>query len=1570
MKKLMTIALLALAAALSAEAKTYKTYNTVTYADDGGIDLGEWTRQFNKAVEYAEEKHIPLIAFFGNQGCPHCVAIEKKLGDKKNTGFQDWIVTNGIVMVYAVYKGTDMTDSLDLYRSFLDNTTFPIIGYYWLKPGETPRRHGQNRLTFDYQHSGEANNYPDKVMAYAKQYFYNKGYKPGFNVMGVFDVNDETETSFNRLEAEAAGPVAIRLTREDGGDAVKGTLEVKAKSSTVSVEVSWTASDKKQQQFVEVTIPGGLSAGDKITLTLKNALGEAEKSAVIHYVVKAEKPTPTNPLWFGERTASNLQYGEWTMDLDTALAKVKNDGGYTLALVQGSQWCGDCYNVEQKFLSQTNALGANVFCDWAKNHNVALAVIDVPSFVTNTVETSSSSLLKRDAAAKTLGGVEALRSGLAYLTRKGADRKGGTAAADILERNRKLVQTNTKAFAYDDKHGFHRPEDGNAYRIGVPNFVLIRRDGTVAARLSRWAASTKAGELDEAKAADYLKRFDEMLVIADKNLTEIENNYASSGPIPLDANGAKTEEASLSAADTRDVFHLTGFGGGALEKITVSGLSNSVGKVKVAFVTLDAAGKEKVVDGTEEKTANLSKAGFTLEHTFEPGDYYVRVSAADVTAAGDFAIGSTNENHFQWYSVKGEQILIPGEQKVTTGAPASDKLTVRLTPNEIYRLEHMTSCDPSGALVPLAGAGANFYTAAATAGDVTITVDSTHQLVHQLWKSNTVGFVETSSTVSESVCDTDGLPLKLAVKRTGGVSGELTVKVSVNTNLTTLSNVDVKRYELRTSELTWTDGDGADKFVEIKIEDWPKQYYGEGDIVLDLEAVTPPYGCGVTDGKARYTLSVIEDDKAQPGKAMFSRVEPYAAKAKTIYVKEGDTGTVYAARFENSDGLAAVILKSSVAGVEFATANPRDLVEQPDGQLRFYWSNHEMTEKPIYVSGVPAGKTAKITMTAYNEKGTPSKLQFKVHSSSNSVSVVGVAADCPEFAADRQSCGLDRYVYFTNAIPLKAGTYTNSAEYANKQYQKTFTKLSGTLPSGLKAVWDKSNDNLAIFGIPTVKAGTYTAVYQVSEKRPSGKSTKNVVGLTVEIVFTVVDPVDTKQPGGALNPAAATSRTIPDLMVFGEDENGDSRLAGTLTLTIPPTGKLSAKYVCTTGTVSLSAKSWDGFDDNPGSYTLSGGLTGTGKYKDYVLRVRVHKDYSVEGDLFDPQFPSGMRKFYSDGKVWTKGSTSKTKPVPANTAENWKGYYTVALVPQNIVEEREDVVVAPRGTGYLTLKMDSASAWNAGKVTWAGMLPNGTTLSGSTVLTCGVKDLIGEIGFAYLPIFKKTTTDIVSLVAALKELAYEKENRRCVNDDIVVPFWKHLEKTVAAKASYFMDLDVCGALYDKNEPLNLCCMADGGILHVDVGALGDWMYAGTPTNAITDVEVEVVTNTNPTRDTLKVSKDKAVNPQSITLSFTRSTGVVTGSFKLPYTAVDAKGAIKEKTQSVNYRGIVLSGWDSCGACGSPQPGDVFLPFVNGAYYFSDKVEYKSGVDRKGDDVFKTLSVKRGGGVTVQAPDEE
>ena len=88
-----------------------------------------------------------------------------------------------------------------------------------------------------------------------------------------------------------------------------------------------------------------------------------------------------------------------------------------------------------------------------------------------------------------------------------------------------------------------------------------------------------------------------------------------------------------------------------------------------------------------------------------------------------------------------------------------------------------------------------------------------------------------------------------------------------------------------------------------------------------------------------------------------------------------------------------------------------------------------------------------------------------------------------------------------------------------------------------------------------------------------------------------------------------------------------------------------------------------------------------------------------------------------------------------------------------------------------------------------------------------------------------------------------------------------------------------------------------------------------------------------------------------TFRFVRSTGLVSGTWKLPYTL---DGGATWKYVSATWKGVVLTGWGDC--C---QVGDS-RPFVNGAFYFTEKRSYEN--DKK-----RTVSVtlKRGGDCTVQ-----
>ena len=108
------------------------------------------------------------------------------------------------------------------------------------------------------------------------------------------------------------------------------------------------------------------------------------------------------------------------MDLDVAKQTVANADGQanTLALVAGTLWCPDCNNTDEQFLEYEEN-GTNLVQQWAKDNNVALAVVEMPRFTTNSVDSYvTATLLSRDTGTSYfLDGRTG--SGRGYLTRKG-----------------------------------------------------------------------------------------------------------------------------------------------------------------------------------------------------------------------------------------------------------------------------------------------------------------------------------------------------------------------------------------------------------------------------------------------------------------------------------------------------------------------------------------------------------------------------------------------------------------------------------------------------------------------------------------------------------------------------------------------------------------------------------------------------------------------------------------------------------------------------------------------------------------------------------------------------------------------------------------------------------------------------------------------------------------------------------------------------------------------------------------------------------------------------------------------
>ena len=1482
----------------------------LVYSTSTDYKVGEWNSHFVAIKELADAERIPLVVFWANRGCPKCRALETALNTDTARA---WQKNKGYYFVFG--EGTTTTDG-SKSKSFARHASghFPYIAAYW--------NNGVSKKPIKTTFAGRSGEMPVKSGSLAEQFMasidrYIGGYVKPVNYVGGKVSLEETDG--NRLEAEeGTSEISFEMVRDETAAEVATNNIVKVigpdGKTAQTVSVTWTAGQTNQTVTVDISKVSFSKDGEKALLVAADANGSEQATNTVTYVAGSGESS-ANPLWIGERSAPKttgklltataapaLQFGVWTMDLDTAKATAAAAEGdaYTLVSVEGSLWCHDCANTERNFLSVTDKDGNNRFNKWAADNNVALVAIDVPSFTTNSSENiTRPTILSRKAIATTLayeipasgfydvskGGapqsltLPMVRSGLGYLTRKGVSDETAAAA---LERNRQLVTTDFS------EGGFHSAADSSPYRTGVPIFVVLDKKGNVAARLTRFASvSPMASAKDDWD--NIIKRFDELLAIARGDHSDggvLENDFPSAKIAGFKANGGSAS-GEISHVDYRDVFALQDFTGNALLKTTVSG--ESAAEVTVSYIKLGADGKEQVVG--ESATGKLSD-GIELEYTFTvAGEYFVKV-AGDL-AGDDFGIANETAGNFHSYAVSSTVVYVPQEEKAS-GNPAagSDQVTMRLEKGQMYRIEGLNTSKVTDILEPTDSEDPYciFYTALVD-GDKSLTTQKKDVTVsYQKWTPGTVGFTAANKSVTESAGE-----VKVSLSRTGGASGDITVKVALDEEATTLYDSDGKaRFEFKDAELVLKEGWLGETNVTVAVLD-DARFDGSGDVALSLEVVNDENGDTVL-ATTNFVLAVTEDDKQAAGKAAFVGADPFFSRRATVYARESDGATVYAKRVEASDGYVTVkVAATNGAKTEIGGVETNLLV----------WANHKFDEQAVKVSGIAAGRSARLTLTGPTDG-------LRILSASNYVTVVSVADDAPAFSTTEKAEKIYRYVAVSNVYPVVL------AESVDASAAKlTFTKLSGTLPAGLTAKYDADSCALAVIGTPTAKAGVYTMVYQVTQR----VGTKTTPGLTIELTYTIQDPTVAGGDEADYNEAVAAgrSRTIKDIPVIDAEAK---RLAGVLQVTIPQNGRASAKFTCADGAVSFSAKGWSAFGES-GEKALSANLAST--KKGYSMTLVANNDGSVTAEIDTPDTEETPLVASSDGKVWSA----------SNAAEQWKGVYTVALKVESVEETREQI--APRGYGYLTLKLEGTGALRDGRVTWSGILPNGMSVSGSTILSGNEND-----DWATLPIYKKSSLDEIALVARMYPgLA----TRSVIEDDSADAVWRHAERIESANVEWTAELGVYGSIFDKTANLLDCCeeyQKSTFDLVFDTSMIGETYRGAVQKAGVAQLVVS---------DTRLSLENRPAGMSSI--SFNKSLGTVSGSLRLP---------CEDGYISAVYKGVLLTGWgEGCGC--SDEDEEFGLPFVIGAFYFTDRIGYEA---KSGSSVVeRQLSVKRGGSVFTE-----
>ena len=719
----------------------------------------------------------------------------------------------------------------------------------------------------------------------------------------------------------------------------------------------------------------------------------------------------------------------------------------------------------------------------------------------------------------------------------------------------------------------------------------------------------------------------------------------------------------------------------------------------------------------------------------------------------------------------------------------------------------------------------------------------------------TISLTETAKTVSEVDAKKAGgaLTVYIPFKRTGGATGEAKVTLTVDAATTAFAD----RYQLITEEIVWADGELGAKSAAIKVFDDDNADGTQFVVVkaMGLSSASP----------ATWTLTINDNDKSQVGTVAFESSEPAIAKGRNVYALEGSTARIGVARLSGASGdVAAEVKLDGAVATNFTWRSRESGLQWLDVKLPLIAENG--SEKVNAAFGALSG--------------------IKANSSKKNLVINLISTSAPYFAeSEIVFDSLARYCALNREVAIEQ--IPDGAKLA-------LTKLSGSLPSGVKV--SLSGGVMMISGTPTA-VKSCEAVYQIS----ATVNRQKILGRTCRLVFNVIDvsKLDSADPGA--NPYVAKSHTFGDMPVVDEDEK---RLTGLITgLTIPATGKASAKYKCAAGTIALSATGWSEY--NAANGTLSATLVK--KNSAYALAVKVTRDGEVTVALSDPDF---------EGETLT-ASVPEAWDATTHSAAPWAGYYVAAIDQLN---ENASPNVFCTGSPYITMKMNTSSMIKKGTMSYAGVLPNGQAVSGSGTL---VADDLGLT--TTLPVYYRSTKDFFTALPEIKTGGVIKAVEAA--ESVALPYWRHTESATTDGCFTAVYSKIYGSYYDTKLDLTTT---------IDSTAVGHELVFGK-----TGPD-PVAVNIGASKLTLDADEAKMA---SVKLSFTKSTGVISGSFK----TTDSSG----KSVTATYKGVLLPDWgDECRNCGGAG-------WALGSYWYSEKIQYSSG------NRTRSLSVKGGGEVAIE-----
>ncbi len=522
-----------------------------------GVELGVWTKDYNYAKSYSDEQNIPMVLFYGSEGCSQCKKLKTALDESEVTS---WQAQRKLVMV-MVHDGDAAGGTARIYsRNIVGSGNLPRVVIRWKRPDGKLIEKGFVGRKGDM--TVTKGSLAEQFVASVEKAIVGYGNTSSATLDVTFVV---TNMPNSRLEAVpgVTKSVAVPMSRKSKEAAVN-YIEI----SGQKVKIDW-AKDETQKVYT-YAVAANATVGSSEELVLLSAEDKELSKTAINFVHEPANSI-ANPYWITEKTTSTLNYGDWTLDYETALEKIKTQGGNIFAVFSGHLWCPDCKKIGNSLFASAE------FVKWGRENKVIYVLFDQPrSYDLNVPQLLSYEDYK---------GV----SGASYISRKGVD---PNAAAKVMARTRTL---STKTWL--------APET-TASRLSNPAMLLINKDGNIAARFNECVT------VEEYPVAENIHRLNDLLLLA--NSSE-EDNYATTTKLAYEI-GTETS-GTLQVNDNVDVYAIPGFPAGEV-KFEVSG------NAKAQNITT-ASGSYVVVTGpyakseASDKDAKAYGANTTFTYTLK-----------------------------------------------------------------------------------------------------------------------------------------------------------------------------------------------------------------------------------------------------------------------------------------------------------------------------------------------------------------------------------------------------------------------------------------------------------------------------------------------------------------------------------------------------------------------------------------------------------------------------------------------------------------------------------------------------------------------------------------------------------------------------------------------------------------------------------------------------------------------------------------------------------------------------------------------------------------------------------------